>query len=187
MEESIIKLNDKFIKKVQAVFDKYNINFDYIKHLKDMADGCITMSDWQGDFYDSSIKFKDIKDCKKYKPLKIKSDEEFIGIDDGTVECIWFPSLSEYGTIDFDDSHSIKSVKEFDEELGKFFNVLDGYLNLHNMKEYQNIIKNVKEKQKELEEKEKECESFVDKSFKEIERLKQINCDFTPQKSSKKG
>lgn len=187
MDESIVKLNDEFIKKVQSVFDKYNIDFNYIEYLKESSENCIELRDWNSTFGHEYVQFKNIKDYDKYKPLKIGRDEDIIEIDSGTIDTIWFPRLTR-NEIEFEDPHSIKSVEDFDEELHKFFNELDLYLNLYNMKEFKNIIKNVKQKEKELKEKEKECETFKDKSFKEIERLKEINCDFnvsTKQKDKK--
>lgn len=187
MEESIVKLNNEFIKKVQSVFDKYNIDFNYMKYLQESSANCIELRDWNSNFCHYYIQFKNIKDYKKYKQLKISSDVDIIEIDSGTIDTIWFPSLTESG-IEFEDSHCISSIKDFDEQLHNFFNELDLYLNLYNMKEYKNIMKNVKQKEKELKEKEKECENFKDKSFKEIERLKEINCDFnvsTKQKDKK--
>lgn len=187
MNESIVKLNEEFIKKVQSVFDKYNIDFNYMEYLKESSKNCIELRDWNRNFCRDYIQFKNIKNYNKYKPLKISSDEDIIEIDSGTIDTIWFPSLTKRG-IDFDDSHIISSVEDFDEQLHEFFDELDSYLNLYNMKEYKNIIKNVKQKEKELKEKEKECVNFKDKSFKEIERLKEINCDFnvsTKQKDKK--
>lgn len=175
----LLKLNEDTVKEVQKVLDKYEIDFNYLEYLQKKSKDFKTARDWYYGFQDTEIELYKIKNYEKYDLLNLKSNTTFMVLSDGTFSAIKFPQIDTHTcAINLSNDIKISSVEDLDLVLSSFFKTMDKCLNLCKTEKYQNIFKNIKEKEDTFKQMIEKRNIFIEKSYREVKKLVEINEDF---------
>lgn len=188
MIENCIKLNYDYANKVDAIFEKYGIDFnytDYVKKVENKYNNMNELKDFDGDKYitwDDCKKWKEkYKSLKCFKGIKSNYEKSIIGMEGIFIHNIYVPKDASINAFNKDIEWDVEypdTLEEMDQYLNTIQENLDTILKLRNNKDFQSLKKQMEKEDEDYKIIRDEHNKKLEKIRKQMEKLVEVQNDF---------